>query len=160
VEAGRQPILTGAYSSTGKCSSAMTVLAETSAEWFHIGRLCPLLWNEVGDLTVFVLGWELACEQCAKLRADGDLDDRPCARVFAEDVVDRPLDVEERADRAAGQDPVTEVEAAGPKRLQIEGSAPGHLLCVEGGDELVVFVDVGRPPVTHPLQQPGKAGVA
>src|SRR5947208_1475557 len=100
-------------------SSAMTVLAETSAEWFHIGRLCPLLWNEVGDLTVFVLGWELACEQCAKLRADADLDDRPCARVFAEDVVDRPLGVEERADRAAGQDPVTEVEAAGPKRLQI-----------------------------------------
>src|SRR5438128_4182098 len=77
-------------------------------------------------------------------------------RVLAQDVPDRSLGVEEGTDRATGQDPVAEVEAAGPKRRELEGGAPGHLLGVVGGDRLIVLAHLGRSPVANPLQQPGR----
>src|SRR5439155_14301175 len=124
-----------------------------SACWFFARGLSPLLWEEVRDLKVLVeVGRELAPEQGAKLRPDRDLDDGP-RRVLAEDVPDRALGVEEGTDRAAGKDPIPEVEAAGPERLQLEGGTPGHFLGVESGDVFLVLVDIGCPPVANPLEQ-------
>src|SRR5207247_2296628 len=52
------------------------------------------------------------------------------------------------------------MEPTGPERLELEGGTPGHLLGVENRDRLIVLVDLGRPPVTNPLQQTGQAGVS
>jgi hypothetical protein len=42
---------------------------------------------------------------------------------------------------------------------KLRRSAPAHLAGVGGRDELVALVHLARPPVTHPLQQAGEAGV-
>src|SRR6266508_5091552 len=137
----------------------LDTLSGSSASWFLTGRLRPLFWHEVWDLKVLVkVGRELPREQGAKLRADGDLDDVPRARVLAQGVPNRALGVEQGADRTAGQDPVAEVEAAGPKSLELEGGTPSHLPGVVGGDKLITLVHLARAPVAHPLQQASQAG--
>jgi hypothetical protein len=52
-----------------------------------------------------------------------------------------------------------EAEATGPERLQLRGSTPGHLLGVVGGDRLLPFAHLGRPPVANPLEQTGEGRV-
>ncbi len=38
--------------------------------------------------------------------------------------------------------------------------APRPFLCMEGGDELIPFVDLGCPPVANALEQAAEAAVA
>jgi hypothetical protein len=121
---------------------------------------CPSSWvsrsglkrkSKVGDDREVGLGEQLIAAGVRLRVAD--------RRLFTDAGADRPLRVEERAVPAAGQDTVQEAFAALPERAQVEGGAPGHLLGVEGGDRLIVFGDVGRPPVANPLEQPGQARV-
>lgn len=42
-------------------------------------------------------------------------------------------------------------------RLQLGRGAPGHLASVIGRDSLILLVHLGRPPVTHPLEQTREA---
>jgi hypothetical protein len=80
-------------------------------------------------------------------------------RLFPDSGSDRPLGVEQRTEPAARQDAEREPLAAGSEAAQIEGGAPAHLAGVVGRDELVALVHLGRPPVAHPLQQAGEAGI-
>ena len=72
---------------------------------------------------------------------------------------ERTLRVEERAERAARQDAPLEALAALPEGAELEGGAPGHLLRVVGGDELISLVHLARPPVPDALEQAAESAV-
>src|SRR5712691_11536037 len=103
-----------------------------------IRRAAPFFWRDVGDLPA-----ELSAQQAAEGRIEGDLALGVRERVLAHHLSDRPFGVEEGTERAARQDAVAESEAAGPEQVELGGGAPGHLLRLEGRDELVALVDVG-----------------
>src|SRR5712691_4836542 len=79
---------------------------------------------------------------------------RRAAPLFWRDVGDLP------AEFAPQQAAVAESEAAGAEQVELRGGTPGHLLRLEGGDELVALVHVGRPPMANQLEQAAECAVA
>jgi len=104
-----------------------------SAYWFFTGGLSPLFRREVWDLEARVqVGRELAPEQGAKVGAESELNDVPRGRVLAQDVPDRSLGVEQRTDRATGQDPVAGLALRAIWYVVVRGGATPKSVFITG----------------------------
>ena len=120
----------------------------SSARWLISSGLWPLVGRGVGDERAQVdpvrdfpvqqrqqggveeeveVGHVREVRYGEELPAGGRLEALAGRRLFAASGSDRPLRVEERAERAAGQDAVGEAFAALAEAAELEGGAPGHL---------------------------------
>src|SRR5215218_1268502 len=95
------------------CRQTAAGRSRRSVQWFFSRGFLPLLWRELRDLEVLLgsrteIRREIAPEPGLKPWAECDLEHRPRGRVLSQDVPDRPLAVEQRAERTAREDAVVE----------------------------------------------------